>query len=105
VFTDAYDSEDIGFFQVSKLNLVKPFTCESSDVHSKCGLLSNEVKAQTKITPADDCLDPLPESVVKVLKMPTVSQTTALLTYKRAFKNHPNATWFCYSLGQPGRDT
>lgn len=106
LFTDTYDSEEIGFFRVGEIDLHHPVVCEAGDVHSKCGLVSLTVKIGTEACPAGgECLDPLPESVREVANSPSSTPRKLAIAYKRAFKKYPYPTWFCFSLLLPGRDT
>lgn len=100
LFKTPYDSREIGFFNVTKLE-VSQYICDATDVHSKCGILSNALKPPgTTHEPDGNFVNPLPETLKEELHCKHRTNESVLLQYHASFPNGV-PTWTVFSLLLP----
>ena len=103
-FEIPYNSNEIGLVRVSRLDVGSDFHCSPQDIHSKCIILSDGVKAGTTDEPDENMLDPMPSEVKRILKSSEFPSSTSLhMAYKEAYPD-TIPTWTIHSLLLPGRD-
>jgi hypothetical protein len=114
MFHKPFNSAEIGYFRVGKIDLA-PFVCTSEDIQSKCDPKPEAVKPGTFDDPDEKFAEPLPKSVLDLLRKARTLQYTGnksvseieeeiLTAYKVHFIGTQNPTWSVISLLRPGSD-
>jgi hypothetical protein len=100
VFDDPYDSREIGLCNVSSLDLSSVVSVEATEVHSKCGILSNATLKEASREPDGELLNPVPDTVRDEINSDNSDVDLLDTEYRRAFPNGV-PTWTTFSLLLP----
>lgn len=114
MFRKPFNSTEIGFLRVGAICL-DPHVNLTQDIHSKCQLIPEAVRAGTQDDPDERFLDPVPAGVLDfMVPKKLIGPYRHLSPSERTMKMHeefskffddvPMPTWAIISLLRPGSD-